>query len=289
MFQTPHRSRSAGNAWTLVVAGLLLAVLTACQRESTPAPGEAAQPATPAVAEPSAPPAAPVDGAPTLADVIEHDPRYVVGISYPPAVATEPGLARALHGYAEKARADLMEAVGGLDAPPTAPYELSLGFRELVRTAQVVAVAADGSLYTGGAHGQPLVARFVWLPQQQRLLTAQDLLAAPADWKPIADYAAEQLSAAAHTRAADEALEPADRQRLLSLALKMIAEGTEPEPANFAQFEPVTAADGRIAALRFVFPPYQVGPYADGVQTVDVPAAVLQPYLAEDLRGLFVQ
>ena len=40
-------------------------------------------------------------------------------------------------------------------------------------------------------------------------------------------------------------------------------------------------------ALRFVFPPYQVGPYSDGVQTVEVPAAVLRPYLADDVRGLF--
>ena len=32
--------------------------------------------------------------------------------------------------------------------------------------------------------------------------------------------------------------------------------------------------------MRFVFPPYQVGPYADGTQTVDVPAAILLPHLA---------
>ena len=44
-----------------------------------------------------------------------------------------------------------------------------------------------------------------------------------------------------------------------------------------------------MAALRFVFPPYQVGPYADGVQTVEVPAALLRPYLAADLAGLFAE
>ena len=45
--------------------------------------------------------------------------------------------------------------------------------------------------------------------------------------------------------------------------------------------------DGRIAALRFVFPPYQVGPYADGTQTVDVPANVLLPRVAPAYRPLF--
>ncbi len=271
----------------MLAACLLLALLAACQREA--AEGAAAPGPQPAPAEPDAAAPLPADAAPALVDVIEHDPRYVVGISYPPGAANDPGLARALHAYAEAARSELLQAVGGLDAAPTAPYELSLGFRELMRSADVVAVAADGSLYTGGAHGQPLLARFVWLPRQQRMLTAQDLVATPAGWEAVGDFAREQLGAAAATRAADDGREPGEQQRLLSGALKMIADGTAPDPANFAQFEPLAAADGRIAALRFVFPPYQVGPYADGVQTVDVPAAVLRPYLADDVRGLFAE
>jgi hypothetical protein len=157
-----------------------------------------------------------------------------------------------------------------------------------MRSADVVAVAADGSLYTGGAHGQPLVARFVWLPGQQRMLTAQTLFSSAEGWGPVAAFASEQLGTAAHTRAADESLEPAEREQLLAAALKMIDEGTEPRPENFAQFEPVPAADGRIAALRFVFPPYQVGPYVDGTQTVDVPADVLLSKIAPAYRHLFV-
>lgn len=271
----------------LFAAGLALAALAGCQRDAAPAgPAQAGSPPAPAVEGQDI--AAPAAAAPVLADVVEHDPRYVVGISYPPGAAADPGLARALHDYAEAARGDLRQALQGLDEPPRAPYELSLGFRETMRTADVVAVAADGSLYTGGAHGMPLVARYVWLPRQQRMLTAQTLLASPAGWEPVARHVAEQLGTAASTRADDEELAPDERKQLLSRALKMIEEGTAPRPENFAQFEPLAAPDGRIGALRFVFPPYQVGPYADGMQTVDVPAAVLRPYLAEDVRGLFV-
>lgn len=272
--------------WTLAAAAGLAAVLAAgCGRKppaaTTPDGGVPEAPAT----VPEAPAAA--DTAVSLEDVIEQDPRYVVGISYPPSAASQPGLARALHDYAQAARADLQQAVDGLQAPPTAPYELSLGFRSLLETQEVIAVAADGSLYTGGAHGQPLVARFVWLPQRQEMLTSERLLATPDGWQQVADYVGEQLGTAAHVRAADESLEPADRQRLLAVALKMIDEGTEPKPENFSQFEPVKGADGKLAGLRFVFPPYQVGPYADGVQYVEVPAAVLLPHLAPDYRGLF--
>lgn len=271
----------------LVAAGLVLTVLAGCQRDAAPSGAVPPEPLPAPVSEGQGA-ASSASAVPVLADVIEHDPRYVVGISYPPGAAADPGLARALHDYAQAARGELRQAVQGLDEPPRAPYELSLGFRETLRTADVVAVAADGSLYTGGAHGMPLVARYVWLPRQQRMLTAPTLLASPAGWEPVARYIAEQLGTAASTRADDEELAPQERKQLLSGALKMIEEGTAPRPENFAQFEPLAAPDGRIGALRFVFPPYQVGPYADGMQTVDVPAAVLRPYLADDVRGLFV-
>ena len=266
-----------------VLSSFLLLALVGCKREAevVPETGQSAAPdAQPANA------GLPAVG--ELKDVIETTDSYIVGISYPPVVNKYPGLARVVSEYTEAARAELMQAVSGLREKPTAPYELSLGFREVMRSSEVVAVAADGSLYTGGAHSQPLLARFVWLPRQQRMLTAQDLLASPEGWRSVADYVGEQLGAAAHTRAADEALESGDRERLLAVALRMIDEGTRPVPENFAQFEPVPAADGRIAALRFVFPPYQVGPYADGVQRVEVPAAVLKPLLAPDVSPLFV-
>ncbi len=41
-------------------------------------------------------------------------------------------------------------------------------------------------------------------------------------------------------------------------------------------------------ALRFVFPPYQVGPYADGTQTVEIPSDVVLPKIAPVYRHLFV-
>ena len=47
--------------------------------------------------------------------------------------------------------------------------------------------------------------------------------------------------------------------------------------------------EGRITALRFVFPPYQVGPYADGMQVVEVPARSLLPMVAPAYRGLFTE
>lgn len=266
--------RDPGNR--LLPLALLLA-LAACQRE---APAPQAQP------QAQAPPPQPVV---VLKDVSETTPNYVVGISFPPAANKYPGLAVELQRYADAARAELKQAVDGIGADkPPAPYDLSLSFTQLAETPRLVAIAADGSSYTGGAHGNPLIARFVWLPPEKKLLTASELVPDSKAWSAISDYAREQLHTSLSQRVDGEDIEPADRAEMLKNAGKMIDEGTGAEAANFAQFEPVLAADGRIQALRFVFPPYQVGPYSDGTQTVEVPAQVLLPSVAPDYRSLFV-
>jgi hypothetical protein len=261
----------------LAAVGCLFLALVGCRREAAP---QAAAPAHPAAA-----PAAPK---PLLEDVVEHDPRYVVGISYPPVANRYPGLAAELKRYADAARGELMQAVAGLGSEkPRAPYDLTLSFNEVVATPQVVAIDADGSTYTGGAHGNPLVACFVWLPQRNEMLTAQKLVPDPAAWKDLAAYIRRQLHEALAQRVEADRLDGEQRADVLKDGGRMIDEGTEGDSRNFSQFEPLLGADGRITALRFVFPPYQVGPYADGRQTVDVPTEVLLPHVAPAYRPLF--
>ena len=263
----------------------LLLLLAACQREAdaprSPAPET---PATPAAEAPAAKP----EGQVELADRIERDPRYLIGISYPPNINQYPGLAAELQRYSQAAVDELMQAVDGLGGEkPTAPYDLSLAFDMLAETPQIVAVAATGSSYTGGAHGNPLVARFVWLPQRKELLRPDRLITGSAGWQAVSDAVREQLHAALSQRIDGDDTEPAERAELLKSGLKMIDEGTAPDAGNFAQFEPVLDATGHVTALRFVFPPYQVGPYSDGVQTAEVPAGLLFPHVAQAYRGIF--
>lgn len=265
-------------SFLLPICCYLLLPLAACQRESAPlhtaAPVPASRPPSPAT--------------PALKDVSEHDPRYLVGISYPPIANRYPGLAVELKRYADAAHAELMQAVAGLGAQkPAAPYDLSLSFSEIANTPALIAIAADGSSYTGGAHGNPLVARFVWLPQQDKRLTASELIPDPKAWREVSGYVREQLHAALSQRVDADALPPAERADIVKDAGRMIDEGTTPDVRNFEQFEPVLAADGKLVALRFVFAPYQVGPYADGIQTVEVPAHVLLPRIAPQYRALF--
>ena len=258
-------------------------LLVACQRQA-PAPEGAAAPAPAAAAVAPAAPAS-VAG---LQDVVEANPRYVIGISYPKEAAGHPGLAAALKRYADASRQDLLDAVEGLgNDKPTAPYELSLSYTTLANTPKLIAVAADGSLYTGGAHGSPLIARFVWLPERNARLTAQALVPEATGWQAISDFVREQLHTALSQRIDADDVPAEERADMLREATRMIDDGTQPTADAFSEFEPRLGADGKIEALRFVFPPIQVGPYADGTQTVDVPADVLLPHVAPAYRGLF--
>lgn len=274
-----------------LVAAILIGLLVTAVGCNRPAPDADRQSAADP-AHPSALPDPVVDDEPVvLEDVIEGTPDYIVGISYQGDAASYPGLARELKAYADAARQDVIDAgksrPRGEDAGSNAPYDLSLSFVEVLRTPELVTYAADGSSYMGGAHGMPLLARFSWLPKQQKMLEAEDLITDPAGWKAISDYAREHLHTALSQRIDADGPAPDERARMMRGAGKMIEDGTAAKAENFAQFEPLAGPGGKLAGLRFVFTPYQVGPYSDGVQRVDVPASVLLPRLAPEYRYLF--
>lgn len=261
----------------------MVLLLAACQRDGSPGPG-------PAGAGNDAPPAATAPVA--LEDVMESGEGYIIGISYPRSVVAHPGLAAELKAYAEAARAELEQALAtpeadGGDPTVPGPYDLSLAFVELHASPDVVAVAADGSSYLGGAHGQPLVRRFVWLPRHGRMLTAAELVPDATGWRAIAGYVRERLFADLSLQLDAEGVAPEDRAEAMRSMGAMIEAGTAPAPANFSEFEPIPGEGGKLAGLRFVFPPYQVGPYSAGTQAVDVPASVLLPHVAPAYRDLF--
>ena len=266
---------------------LLLLALAACDRDG-PSPAPGGDPGGTAGPDRAASPRDPVE----LQDVMETGDGYIIGISYPRSVEKYPGLAAAMQAYADESRAQLMQALrtpeaDGGDPTVPGPYDLSLAFVELHSSPEVVAVAADGSSYLGGAHGQPLVRRFVWLPAHDRMLTARELVPTEAGWHAISRYVRDRLFDDLSARREADGADPAEREDAMRGEAAMIEQGTAPDPANFDQFEPIPGDGGGLAGLRFVFPPYQVGPYAAGTRMVDVPAEVLLPHVAPRYRGLF--
>lgn len=224
-----------------------------------------------------------------LKDVLETSPTHIIGISYPPELRKYPGLAAQARRYAEQARHEVVEAAKQrpTDDAGAGPYELSLEFKLKHESPHLVVLAVDGSTYTGGAHGLPMIQRWVWLPPEDRLLTATELFPRPDTWKTISTGVREQLQGAVAQRLDANNASAAERADAMRSAGGMIDGGTQPRPEDFAVFEPVMTADGKIGALRFVFPPYQVGAYADGMHTVELPAAQLVQFVNPAYRRLF--
>lgn len=276
--------------WGVAGALVLALALAGCRDGATDGstPATPAQPATTGPASGQVPAQDGATGPVRLEDVMEANARYIMGISYPPGMDRYPGLAAELKRYADAAHAELMEAVeaaGADGGEQRVPYDLTLAYEVLMETPRIVAVQAFGTLYTGGAHGNPLVARFVWLPQREEMLRAEALVTGEDGWREISAFVREALRTALSQRL--DAVDPADRARLMGSGIRMIDDGTAPVADNFGQFEPVPGEGGRLRALRFVFPPYQVGPYSDGMQAVEVPADVLVPHVAPEYRELF--
>ncbi|MGY3264533.1 DUF3298 and DUF4163 domain-containing protein [Lysobacter sp. HA35] len=262
------------------VACLLLA---ACQK---PAPAPQAGTATPSgSAQPASGATAP---SVALKDELETTSTHIIGISYPRELAKYPGLAAEAQRYAAQARQQVLDAAK--QRPPdtaAGPYELSLEFQLKHESPDMVVLAVDGSAYTGGAHGMPMIQRWVWLPAQNRMLTAAELFPQPQSWEHIASDVRTQLHTELEQRLDADKVDPHDRAAMLKSANAMIEGGTEPKPEDFAVFEPVLDGAGKITALRFVFPPYQVGPYSEGMHTVDLPASQLMQDVAPAYRTLF--
>ena len=272
---------AASRQWVMV--GVLACAVSACDR----APQQPAAPAPAAVeAAPTVPAAPPPATAPE--DVVETTSDYVLGISYPGDAGRYPGLLAELRRYADGARGELLAAVADRKAQPGAPmYDLTLGFTKVSDSPSIVVIAADGSTFTGGEQSRPLLARFVWLVKENRLLTAAELVPDAASWNTISGEVRRQLHMALAQRVDADGLAPVERKAVLQRAGALIDAGTQPKPDSFASYEPVLTRDGKIGALRFVFPPYQVGSYADGTQTVQLSADVLLPHIAPRYRPMF--
>jgi len=218
----------------------------------------------------AAPPVAPHAG--RAAAVPESAPA--VEIRYPALPAGARSLDRALQAYAASERESFLAQVAaqaGSTGDAASPWRLHLSFRVEGDGRDFLGVLAQGEAYTGGAHGNPLLASFVWHRRSDRVLALSDLFVRP-------DAALQRLST--HAAAALRSRAGADAAR--------IADGTAPRAENYAVFLIDLDAAGRACGLRLLFPAYQVAPYAAGLQQVAVPAPQFVDLLRPEFRAAFL-
>ncbi|HML22539.1 MAG TPA: DUF3298 domain-containing protein [Aggregatilinea sp.] len=109
--------------------------------------------------------------------------------------------------------------------------------------------------FTGGAHGMTTFKSFVFDLANEKVLALEDLFQPGTD--PLA-----VIAPVAQAKATEQLSEMTDAG--------WIAQGTAPDPANYANW--VVTPD----ALVFYFEPYQVAAYAAGPQTISIPWSELE-------------
>lgn len=263
----------------MAVSVVMSALIAGCDK--TPSPGAVNTPS----AQAGAAQVADVD----LTDIIEQKPTYLIGITFPKDVSIPPPLKSEIKAFADASRDRLIIAARDVKpGSPGAPYDLSLEFRELPGNSPAVRTfSADGSMYTGGEHGNALIRRFVWDVRGERLITANDLVSTPEGWQALSKFVKEALLKQAGERFEEDKLSDAEKAALLAQLKPLVEEGTQPSAENYQDFEPMLDSNGKMIGITFIFPPYQVAGYADGVQRVDVPASVFAPYLSANVRNHF--
>ncbi len=217
-----------------------------------------------------------------------HGEGYEFHIHYPELQPDWTVLRQAMRDYAAPFKRDFVAARAAEPARPDRPeYTLDLTFVVARRTADFVSVLATGDSYTGGAHPAPIVASFNLHSADARLLSIVDLFTdADTALKTLSDESRRQLQGRYEARLHEQTSDA----KLLAEQLKnmhdMVEQGTAPTATNFAVFL-VDGLDTKAIGLTLIFPPYQVAPYVDGTQQIEVPAKVFYDLLKPEYRDAF--
>jgi len=222
----------------------------------------------------------PAQAPPTLQD-FSRQFTTSVEFKYSPEINNHPALVERLAAHTDEIVYEwLDENMGNFNPSYSISYELA------TQSPYVVTVLSKGSAYIGGLHDVNVTEAHTRLPEKQQWLIASALIDHPEGWQALSDYVCDNLYE--QVSAPYGATQSRLHQESLASHRDWINRGAGPDAENFKHFQPLVSDDGRIAALKFIFPPYQVGSWADGTWTVEVPASVLYPHIAEKYRDLFV-
>lgn len=215
--------------------------------------------------------------------------RYSYAIDYPSLDPQWQVLDRAIRRFAAVQKRDFLDASTAAVRANGVDYALDLTFAVARRTADFISVTASGSSFVGGAHGIPIVASFNLDLADDKLTGLPDLFAdADAGLRAMSAECRRQLEGRyeAKLRDAPGTLTPAQQASDVQSMRRWVEKGTQPDAANFGVFL-IDGLDARAIGLTVIFPPFQVAPYVDGPQQVEVPANVFYDLLKPEYKDAF--
>jgi len=193
---------------------------------------------------------------------------------WPQVAANIPDLDSWLRGNGERLRRETMASASEDEAQakkagyPFRGHSYEEAWGVAADLPALLVMQSEGYVFTGGAHGMPIVTTLLWDKAAKKRLATSALLDTPALITAIKDRFCKALDAERAKRrgAPVDAADPnqlAEFVRCVDLAQRTIL--------------PVSTKGKALDAIRVVIMPYDAGPYSEGIYQIDLPvdAAVL--------------
>ena len=215
----------------------------------------------------------------------EDSPAYSFTFSAPAEASAIPGLQSLMQARAEKARAGLARDSRGARMQaekagfPYHPYGYGEDWALVADLPGWLSLSATVWSYTGGAHGMTVFDALVWDKEKGAALAPMDMFATQATLSAAVrrDYCAAIDVQRAEKRGIPVAEVPQD---------EMFGQCIDIDSATLV---PGSAGGHAFDRIGFLIPPYEAGPYAEGVYEVTLPvnAAILSA-VKPQYRAAFV-
>lgn len=183
-----------------------------------------------------------------------------------------------------KKKAQIIEKESGFDDEDIElglsghPWSLNIDMSKYTDSGDLASIVGYVFSFTGGAHPNHSYFSVNFVKDTEKIIDLNDLF----------DNEKEALNAISSYAISNILKQKSERLHENIPEDEWLDEGAGPEIKNYGIFEFVPGKKGKVEALNFIFPPYQVGPYVEGVYEVKVPSTVFGEYINTDFKENFI-
>lgn len=204
---------------------------------------------------------------------------YEVRIKYPVEVLNYPKIHSHLRNVSETIKSETGIYDAGREPDTTSPpRSLIIDMDNYTSAGKLASVLVYSMSYTGGAHPNHYYQSVTFNTETQEIIDLEELFKESDYIYRISEYVTSRLLRQKSEKTGEEIESD-----------EWIERGALPLPSNFEIFVLVPGKKRKsFSGIKFIFPPYTVGPYSDGTYEVFVPVEIIEDYLAQQYKEVFV-
>jgi len=157
------------------------------------------------------------------------------------------------------------------------PWSLNIDMNNYISDTNVVSILGYVFSFTGGAHPNHSYFSVNFVKNTQEMINLEDLF----------DNMETALDEISKFVISNILMQKSERLNEKITEDEWVAEGAWPEIKNYSIFVFVPDKENSIEGLKFIFPPYQIGPYVEGEYEVTVPTNIFYKNLKNQYKDIF--